>query len=375
MKIAINARFLLEGKLEGIGGYTFEIVKRMVTQHPEDEFFFFFDRPFSEQFIVGKNVTPVVLFPPARHPFLWYAWFEWAVPCALKKYNCDVFFSPDNYLSLRTDVPTVMVLHDLAFKHFSEGISKINALYYNYFVPKFVAKAKKILTVSAYVKEDVVQNYAIPKEKIIVNYNGCRSIFKPLNIENQELIKEKYSNGKPYFFYVGAVHPRKNIHRLITAFDLFKKQTNAPHQLLIAGRFAWKTGEVSDAYQNATHQKDIVFLNYVADEVLAELMASAFALTYISLFEGFGVPLLEAMYCDVPVITADVTSMPEVIGEAGICVSPTNIEAMAETMISLYEQPDLVKKCIEKGKIQRTKFDWNRSAEEVYQVLKEVTKL
>ena len=371
MIIGINARFLLQGKLEGIGGYTLEILKKMIEAHPEDKFIFFFDRPYSEEFVLGKNVTPVVLFPPARHAILWYLWFEWAIPYGLKKYKCDVFFSPDNYLSLRTNIPTVIVSHDIAFKHFPEGFSKINVWYHEFFTSRFYTKAKKILVVSKSVEEDLIKYYNIGKEKIAITYNACKSIFKPLSIDQQTNIKQKFSKGKPYFFYVGAVHPRKNVHRLIAAFDIFKEKTNAEHQLLIAGRFAWQTGEVKSAYEQATFKENIVFLNYIDNDTLTELMASAFALTYISLFEGFGVPLIEAMNCDVPVITANVSSMPEVAGDAGLCVTPTDINDIASAMISLYQNPNLREDLIKKGRIQREKFDWKKSAEIAYQNLRD----
>ncbi len=370
MRIGINARFLLSGKLEGIGGYTFEIVKEMVAQHPEDEFIFFFDRPYAQEFIVGKNVTPVVLYPPARHAILWYLWFEWAIPYGLKKYKCDVFFTPDNYASLRTNVPTAMVIHDIAYKHFPEGMTKINVAYFYFFTKRFFTKVKKIITVSEAVRQDVLQHFPISEHKIVVNGNGCRPIFKPLNEAQKETVREKHSEGQPYFFYVGAVHPRKNIHRLIAAFDNFKEKNKTPHKLLIAGRFAWQTGEVRSAYENAAYKNDIIFLKYIDNQTLAEVMASAFALTYLSVFEGFGVPLLEAMYCDVPVITSNVTSMPEVVGDAGLCVSPYNVQEISDAMTELYKNPDLVKQCIEKGRVQRQQFTWKRFAEEVYQVLK-----
>ena len=122
MRIAINTRFLLKDKLEGIGWFTFEVVKQLVTNHPEHEFIFLFDRPYDKSFVFAKNVTPVVINPPARHPLLWYWWFEWSVPYALKKHKIDLFFSPDGYLSLKTNVPTVIVMHDLAFEHHPEDV-------------------------------------------------------------------------------------------------------------------------------------------------------------------------------------------------------------------------------------------------------------
>jgi glycosyltransferase involved in cell wall biosynthesis len=369
MRIGINARFLLANRLEGIGRYSYEIVKRMVEQHPEDEFVFFFDRPYDPSFLFSANVIPVVITPPARHPILWYIWFEISLPSALRKHKVDVFFSPDGYLSLRSNVPTLMTIHDIAFVHFPDLISGLVSKYYRYFTPKFLAKAKKIAAVSNFTKHDLIQNYQISAAKIEVIYNGCQSNYQPLSIENQILIKEKYSEGCDYFFFVGAVHPRKNVHRLITAFDEFKRKSQSDIKLLIAGRFAWQTGEVKTAFDNSPFQKDIVFLGFVSDIVLPQLMASAFALTYISQFEGFGIPLLEAMNCEIPILTSNVSSLPEVVGAAGLCVNPYDISGIADGMLKLYRNHGFCLQLIEEAKQQRKHFDWNKSAEKVYRAL------
>jgi glycosyltransferase involved in cell wall biosynthesis len=366
MKIAVNVRFLLKDKLEGVGRFTYEILQRMVKNHPETEFLFFFDRPYHSNFIFAPNVKPIVLFPPARHPFLYILWFEWAVARALKKYQADVFLSPDGFLSLRTDIPTVMVVHDIAHTHYREHTPFLVYHYYAYFVPKFIQKAAQVVTVSHFVKKDILQNFVLQREPIVC-FNAGRDVFKPLNQTDIEAVKTLYSNGKPYFLYVGAVHPRKNVDRLITAFDTFKTNTGSDFKLLIGGRVAWQASSVQKAYQSARFQEDILFLGFVEDNILPKIVASAYALVYVSLSEGFGIPLLEAMYCDVPVITSDATSMPEVAGDAAILVNPTNIQSIAEAMEQLADNQLLRNSLIEKGRVQRTKFDWNESSEKLYQ--------
>ena len=363
MTIAINTRFLLDQRLEGIGWFTYEMVKRLVAKHPNYQFIFFFDRSVHPRFVFADNVTPIVLFPPARHPILFYAWFEWSVRRALKQYQVDLFISPDGFLSLYTDVPTLLVIHDLAYLHFPNQVKYIEQQYYRYFMPRFVRKATRIATVSQYSKQDIHQQYDIPLATIDVVYNGARTSFVPLAVEEQQCIKATYAAGQDYFFYIGAVHPRKNVHRLIAAFDKFKSATNAPMKLLIGGRFAWQTGLVKEAYDQAVHQQDIDFLGYVADEVVPQLMGSAFAFTYISLFEGFGIPLLEAMCCEVPVITANVSSMPEVIGDAGLKVNPLSVEAMVQAMVDLYEQPELTMELVRHARQHRLQFSWELTVE------------
>ncbi len=372
MKIAINTRFLLPGQLEGFGWYTHEIVRRMVLAHPQDEFIFFFDRPFDARFVYADNVTPVVLVPRARFAPQFLAWFEWAVPRALKLHGAEVFFSPDSMCSLSSKVPTVMTCHDLVPLHFPEQVPLLHRHFLLYFLPKFLRRADRVLTVSEYVRQDIAQTCGIALEKISTVYNGCREGFIPLNEIDKQSVRENFAEGKPYFFYAGAIHPRKNIPRLIRAFDLFKTKTTAPMKLLLAGRFAWQTGEVRSAYEQAEHRADIHFLGYVSEEDLARLTAAATALTYLSLSEGFGLPMLEAMHCDTPVLAANASCLPEIAGDAASLVDPLSEMAIAEGLEKLWSDRDFAQKLVELGRIQREKFSWDRAAEEVYEALKAV---
>ena len=377
LKIAVNTRFLLKNKLEGIGTVTYEVLRRMVKSHPEDEFIFFFDRPYDPNFIqqlfgksLEQNITLVVLSPPTRHPILIVAWFEFSVKRALDKYRPDVFFSTDGFCSLRTNVKTVVLIHDIAYQHFPEQVSFLIRKFYQNFQHRYLQKANQVITVSHFVKNDLVDKLGISPDKITVAHNACSSDFQPIDNFSKKEIREKYADGKPYFFYVGAVHPRKNIHGLITAFSIFKKETNAPHQLLIGGRFAWQTGAVKTAFDESQFQEDIHFLGYVSEEVLPKLVGAAFAFVYVSFFEGFGLPLLEAMKCDVPVITSNVSSMPEVAGEAALLVNPEEVENIAKAMLQFFEDENLRQEKIIAGRLQRQKFSWEKSADLMYGVLK-----
>ena len=165
------------------------------------------------------------------------------------------------------------------------------------------------------------------------------------------------------------MHPRKNVHRLIAAFDQFKNETGAPHLLLIAGRFAWQAGEVKSAYEAARHRADIRFLGYVSDEVAAQLMGAAEALAYVSLFEGFGVPMLDAMYAEVTIVTSNVSSLPEVAGNAALLADPTSVDEIAAAMRRIAEDEHLRNKLVANGRLQRMKFNWQRVADVVYEML------
>lgn len=362
MRIAVNTRFLLPGRMEGIGRFTWEVARRLAVQHPDDQFIFLFDRPFDPAFVpAGGNVQPCVITPPARHPLLWYAWFEWAVPAALRRLNADVFFSPDGYCSLRSTTPTVMVTHDLAHIHFPQAVPPLVRAYYRHYVPRYLQRAEQVMAVSEYTAGDIQLQYGIPREKITVACNGCDPAFRPLPESEKQRIREQYARGLPYFFYVGAMHPRKNIPRLITAFDQFKSRTGAPVLLLLAGRLAWQTGDIRTAFEAAKHRDDIVFMGYVPDTALPALTGAALALAYVSLFEGFGVPILEALHCETPVLCSDVSSIPEVAGPAGWWVHPHSEASIAEGMARLWGDAELCRQLAAQAAAQRRKFTWERA--------------
>ncbi|MBU3676295.1 MAG: glycosyltransferase family 4 protein, partial [Chitinophagaceae bacterium] len=341
MRIAVNTRFLLKGKLEGIGWFTREILRRMVLNHPEHEFIFLFDREYDEQFIFAPNVKPVVIPPPARHPILWYLWFEWAVPFALRKHKADVFISTDGFLSLSTKVPTLLVVHDLAFEHFPEHLPFKVSFYLLQFTPKFIRKAKHIGTGSTFSKTDLIETYQTPSEKISVVFNGTNDLYKPLPFSEKQAIKDQYAQGCEYFVVAGALHPRKNIVHLLKAFALFKRKQRSNMKLLIIGRYAWEADDIKTTYENHPYRDDVIMYNYMNVDELSRVMGAAYALAFVSLFEGFGIPILEAMQCGVPGIVSNTSSMPEVAGESAILVDPNSVEEIAEAMRTLYKDEGL----------------------------------
>ncbi len=372
MRIGINTRFLLANHIEGIGRFTLETVRRMVLAQPEHDFIFFFDRPYASDFIFAKNVQPVVLFPPARHPFLFFAWFEFAITHALKKYECDVFFSPDGFLSLRSEIPTAMVSHDIAYLHRPNDISRLMRKYYQYFVPRFHAKANHIFAVSEYTKQDILKHYTdISSRKITLAYNACdETQYFPIAETEKIKVRKEFSEGKPYFLYVGSVHPRKNLLNLLKAFEIFKEKNKESEILLvIAGRIAWQVGEMQDFYKNMKFRESVKFLQFVPQTNLNRLIASALAVCYVSLYEGFGIPILEAMHCETPILTSNITSMPEVAADAAYLINPHDAADIARGLNDLFFDENLRKNLVEKGKIRREQFDWNHSAAHIFDIL------
>jgi len=362
MIIAVNARLLLQDKLEGIGRFANETLKIITRDHPEHEFVFIFDRKYSNEFIFSSNITPVVCFPPARHPLLWYSFFELAVPRVLHKYKAGLFLSPDGWLSLNTQVKSLPVIHDLNFFHLPEFIPWHVRQYYHYFFPRFVKKAHRIATVSAFSKQDISTMFNYDKDRIDVVYNGANDYFNPIPEEERTMIREKFSKGCPYFLFIGLIHPRKNLTSLISAFEGFKQSVNSNVKLLVVGSRKWWTEDMQQALDASYFKEDIIFTGRVKDSDLRKINASALALVYASHFEGFGIPILEAMYCDTPVITSAVSSLPEVGGDAVLYVNPSSVDSIKSAMLAMFCDSNMRKKLIEKARIQRQQFTWERTA-------------
>ena len=368
MRIAINTRFLLSSKMEGFGWYTYEVVKRLVEQHPEHEFVFFFDRAFDPKYVFGSNVTPVVLNPPARHPVLFYIWFEWSVKRALRKYKIDVFFSPDGYLSLGSKVPQVGVIHDLNFEHYPQDIPWQPRMYLKHLFPKFARKATQIVTVSNYSKQDICATYGVPESNVTVGWNGASELFKPLDESEIVAVRTQHSSGRPYFIFVGALHPRKNVGRLLEAYKHFCER-NAAIDLLIVGETLWKNTQLQLPELNDVVKSRIHFTGHVSQSDLTRLVGAAHSLVFVPYFEGFGIPLVEAMKCGIPIISGNKTSLPEVAGEAALYCDPFDVDSITAAMHQLVNDEELydhlAKSSLERGKL----FSWDHTANACWQAI------
>ncbi|UOQ70158.1 glycosyltransferase family 4 protein [Hymenobacter cellulosilyticus] len=373
MNIAVNVRFLLPGdKLEGIGRFTFETLSRLVRQHPEHTFHFLFDRAYDARYLFADNVVPHVLLPPARHPFLFVAWFEGAVAAWLRKHRPAVFLSPDGFTTLRTRVPRLTVIHDLAFEHFPQDVDWLQRKYYHYFIPKFVRASARIVAVSEATRQDLVQTYGTSADKIRVVYNAADAHFRPLPAEEQQDVRDRFSAGKPYFLFVGALQPRKNLVNLLRAFDEFKTRTGSAAKLLIVGRTAWKAGPMFDVYQQMKHRGAVHLTGRVTDVELVQLYAAALATVYVPYFEGFGIPIIEAQACASPVLTSNCSSMPEVAGDAALLIDPFSVPSIAEGLTRLDADAGLRAELVQKGLANVHRFSWVRSAEQLWQNIVEV---
>ena len=372
MIIAVNTRLLIKNKLEGIGWFTYETLKRITQSHPEHQFIFFFDRAYHPDFVFAENVKAVVVNPPARHPVLWFLFFEFGVKKALKKHKADIFISTDGWLSLSSKIKSFDVIHDLNFEHYPEFIKPLVRYYYKFFFHRFAKKANRIATVSEYTKQDIIQLYGISPDKIDVVYNGSHELYFPIKEAEKAIVKAKYSNNCEYFIFIGALHPRKNLTNLFKAFDLYKSENQTSTKLMIVGEKKWWKGEISQTYDNMKFKEEVIFTGRLNPEDLKSVLGSALALTYISFFEGFGIPIVEAFNAETAVITSNVTSMPEIAGDAALLVNPSDIKEIANAMYQIENDKDLRLSLIKKGNERKKLFSWDQSALKLWQSIEKI---
>ncbi len=368
--VAINTRLVIPGKLDGIGWFTLETVQRITTAHPEHQFHLLFDRQPPEDLFPGDNVKCHWVWPPARRPFLLDIWFDWAVPRLLKKLKADIFVSPDGFLSSKTQVTQVTVQHDLNFEHHPEWLPERVAQHYKRRFPDAARRAARVATVSNFSAEDIHQRYGVDQNHIDVVYNGAGSVYHsvPLGANAQQqarLMRQKYTNGMPFFVFVGTQHPRKNLKGLMQAFSEYRSQ-GGQWDLMLVGTALWRRRRF-DARRSMeelpAHVREHVHTSgWLPQNELAQVLSSAGALVFIPWFEGFGIPMVEAFAAGTPVIHGNRTSLPEVANGAGIEVDPGDAKQVARAMRQIEDGPALRADLIEKGKDRADDFSWERTA-------------
>lgn len=361
MNIAVNTRLLINDLHGGIEWFTYESLIRITRSHPEHQFYFLFDRQFDDKYIFSSNITPIILKPRAVHPLLWHYWLEEKVAPALRQINADLFLSPDGMISLKTNVPTLPVIHDINFFHRKNDLPLLKSVYFRKQFRKFAEKASRIATVSEYSKKDITSSWGIDPQRIDVVYNGVSEIFCTRT--------EKESNLKliPFFLFVGNLSPRKNVPNLIRAYCNFRDTCNMEYKLLIAGERFFLNREMDSLINKSKYKDDIILLGKQTPGELLWLYQYATALVFVPWFEGFGIPVIEAMKCGTPVIASNTTSIPEISGDAALLVDPGDTAAIASAMEKLIRMDKLKEEIIKRGFEQADKFSWDNTAESLWE--------
>lgn len=374
MRIGIDIRSLIFTRA-GISCYTFNLIKALSAVDKENEYLLFCNTKSGYDWSGYFRVKEDVIRFPHLGRFTEKLWEEVFLPQRLLAKKIDVFHSPRYMLPKKKPCHFIVTIHDLSFKRIPQLFTRKVFDCVNHWVEFSVEKADKIIAVSGHTKNDLINLFNAKAEKIEVIYEGVDENFRPVKTpESLKEIKHKYNLPEKFILFVGTIEPRKNIKRLIEAFYDLTKNRKMEHSLVIAGGKGWHYDDVFNTVEKLKLGKKIIFTDYVRGSELPLLYNAADLFVYPSLYEGFGLPPLEAMACGVPVVTSNTSSLPEVVGDAAVLVDPADVQTMAEAIKQTLEDKNLREKMIKQGFIQAKKFSWEATAIKTLNVYERVFK-
>lgn len=368
MKVALNVRsFENRG---GIGRYTRALVQNLIKLYPDD----FFS-------LISNSDTDISFLPPNKNwkfthiggPSNRILWERFSLAKAVNDINPDVFHNPDYTIPPGIKVPSVVTVHDLSFKYFPTGVKLKSRMLYNALTPKSVMKARIVIADSKFTKSEIVRAGWKSQDDIRVVYLGVNEIyFDDMPNDELQLVLTQFELEPGYILYLGALDKRKNITAIVKAYSELKNKLKTLPRLVLAGEDIGAASEITSLILQLGLGNDVKRIGFIQPEYLKAIYSAAKIFVFPSYYEGFGLPPLEAMACGVPVITSDRASLPEVVGDAGICISIDSTVGLSESMELLLADENVYADLSEKGKMQAGKFTWPKVAEEVMNVYREV---
>jgi len=364
MRIVVNARFLRSDYVNSYGRLQYETLTRIVKNHPDDSFIFLFDKPFDVSLKLAENVTPLYVTPEAKGPLSWKWWFDIKVPAILRKYKADVFVSMDRFVSLRTKVPQCMVVQDFSFLHMPETFKKSHLSFYKKNTALYLNKATSVAVVSHAIKKDINDYYKITQDKLNTIFSGANDVFQIANEQAKENTKEKYTSGYNYFIYTGFLEQSTNLITVLKAFSVFKKRQKSSWKLVLAGKFvSVYKDEFLKSLATYKYREDVVVLDTIDEQERAALVGAAYAMVYPIAYEGFAIPVLEAMQSGVPVIVANNSSLRDITEDAALFTDVKDPADVADKMMQLYKDENLRTQLIAKGMDIAKAYNWDKTAD------------
>lgn len=371
MKIGIEGQRLFRVKKHGMDMVALELIRNLQQIDTVNEYFIFV-KPDEDKGCLSE--TPnfhIIELEGGPYP----TWEQYALPKAAAKYGCDLLHCTSNTAPVYGKIPLVVTLHDIIylesvaiFKKGGTWYQKFGNMYRRFVVPRVVSKSKKIITVSYFERDRIRNFFGFPQSdnRLVAIYNGVSTHFKPVTDQNElERVRQKYSLPSQYAFFLGNTDPKKNTRGVLQAFAQFLKESDIPLKLVMLD---YEKSALTALLQEigAPHLLDHIHLTgYVVNTDLPSIYAQAAIFLYPSLRESFGIPMLEAMRCGVPVITSNTSSMPEVSGGAALIIDPFKPEEITAAMKQILSDEMLRKELITKGLSQSDKFSWRAMAEEV----------
>ncbi len=371
MKIAIQAADLDHARIDGTRVYIKNLLKHFGALDPADDFLIYHKNEFNPE-LAPPNFPNYKTIKKSWPLF----WTQIRLSSALWREKPDVLWMPMHNIPLLRSgkLKTVVTIHDLAFKYFPEMFTKVELWKLNFLARMAISRCDKIITISQSSKKDILKFYPdVSEDKIAVIYHGFdQEMFacERSLLEEKKLKKDLKIFGK-YILYLGAIQPRKNLAVLISAFEKIKADEKAADlKLVLAGEKAWLWKDVFKQIEKSPYRKDILTPGRIKFESIGHLMRGAEIFCFPSLYEGFGIPVLEAFAAGVPVVCTDNSSLPEVAGEAALYFSGEDVTQLTKNLKNILVDQDLRNSLIAKGKQQAAKFSWEKCARETLECLK-----
>ncbi|OQY79487.1 MAG: hypothetical protein B6D41_22585 [Chloroflexi bacterium UTCFX4] len=366
MKIGIDARLVFYHNA-GIGQYILRLTNALAALDPANEYFLFQSRKDSARLVDAPNFHHRKVWTPSHHRFERLALSAEIMPHAL-----DVFHSPDFIPPRLTRAPKVITIHDLAFLLYPRFLTPDAAKYYGQIDPA-ARSAAHVIAVSQSTKRDITRLLGVPEDKVSVIYEAAYSNAQPIAREiARARVKSKYGVEGDFILFVSTIEPRKNLPTLLAAYSKLLDSYHSAARLLIAGAKGWLTAEVDQAIEKYNLRNKVCFLGGVPADELKYLYNAARVFALPSLYEGFGLPPLEAMASGTPVIVSNVSSLPEVVGDAGLLIDPNDVEGWTVALHRVLTENELHAELSAKGLKRASKFSWERAARETLKVYKKV---
>jgi glycosyltransferase involved in cell wall biosynthesis len=296
------------------------------------------------------------------------------LPSIGRRLGLDIIHDPTGiapFFWMPDTIKTVMTLYDVIPWSFPGYSSRMDTLLYRHWLPRVLPKVDTVITVSKASKTDIMQYMRLPAPKIEVIFGAANPTYRPSEKTRIEAVRTRYQLPEHYILYVGSVEERKNLRRVLQAFE-FVQRRGVPHTLVITGVAKWKYADILKAANASELQKNIMFTGYVDEDDLPALYSGADLFVFPSLYEGFGLPVLEAMACGTAVITSNSSSLPEIAGSAALLVDPHSVEAIADAMYHSITEPSLRERLQQEGLQRAAAFTWQRAAKETVQVYERV---
>lgn len=357
MKIGIDGRAAKWYRGTGIGTYTYQLIKSLNTIDLINKYLLFMpqncgcDMPLNENFQL-RNITE-----NNQNNF----WDEINIPNILEDKDIELYHVPQNGIGLPKDkkCPFIMTLHDVIPYKMPETVSEKYLKIFSEEVPKLVSLCDSIITVSDYSKEDIIKTFNYPRDKIFVTYLASEDIYHIINFnESMTFINNNYSIDSPYILYIGGFSPRKNIIGLIEAFSKLVSYYKSNIKLVIAGNKGKSYSVYKKRAQDLNIEDKVIFPGFIPMEHLPYLYNASKLFVYPSYYEGFGLPPIEAMACGVPVISSNITSLPEILEDSAILINPYDIDELCSSMFKALEDTHLRSQLISKGLAKASKLSW-----------------